>query len=179
MRVCGLDPGEHPGYCWRSFGAVLTATSAPSQDFDLVCVEGQFQARGKASRNGKLISIHHQSPLTLSFTAGLQAGRLSSGLMLVMTPPVWRGLLWSDGGGAFGLSQEATLNRLKQMGAKGSDDEVMAYGLLLAGELVGFAKKGELRNGTPWKLVKQPGRFEVKAVTARTKARAFVKGLKP
>jgi hypothetical protein len=179
MNILGIDPGESPGYCaLLPAGAYVGTRLVLSFNFDLAVCEGQFAAPGKASRNGKRIKVHHQTPLTLSFTAGMQLQAVSAAKKLVMTPPVWRGLLWSDGAGLYGLSQEATLERLRAIGAQGTDDEVMAYGLALAGRYVGLASSGKLRNGQPWKLKKQPGRFEVVIEKQRAKARAFVKALK-
>ena len=183
--ILGIDPGESPGYCWRQDGSVAYLGSGPVPDiaYCVTAVEGQFQApRGKASRDGKKLRVNSKAPLSLALTAGMQLAEPRAKLKLVMAPPVWRGLLWSDGGGLYGLSQEATLNRLRELlspelqGA--SPDEVMAFGICLAAELVGFQKKGQLRNGTPWKLLKQPGRFEVVVEKPRAKARAFVKTLK-
>lgn len=182
--ILGIDPGESPGYCWRHDGRIAYLDSEPPSvgEFDIAAVEGQFQApRGKASRNGKKLRVNSKAPLSLALTAGMQLAEPRAKLKLVMAPPVWRGLLWSDGGGLYGLSQEATLNRLRELlpperqGA--SPDQIMAFGLALAAELVGFNKKGTLRNGTPWKLLKQPGRFEVVVEKPLAKARAFVKGL--
>lgn len=182
MNILGIDPGAKPGYCYRNHGVTINTSKGCSGDFvyDIAACEGQFVApKGKASRDGKALKVHHRTPLTLSFTAGMQLAEVRAELKLVMTPPVWRGILWSDGyAGGYGLSQEATLNRLRELlPFEASDDEVMAFGICLAAEKVGTASKGELRNGTPWKRVKQPGRYELQVEKPKRAARAFVKGL--
>jgi hypothetical protein len=186
MLVCGIDPGANPGYCWRASNGWMLDVKPCDGFFDIAACEGQFVApKGKASRDGKALKVHHRTPLTLSFTAGMQLAEVRAELKLVMTPPVWRGLLWSDGyAGGYGLSQEATLNRLRELlppelAASASDDEVMAFGICLAGERVGTATKGELRCGRPWKRVKQPGRYEIQVEkTHKRSAKAFVNALK-
>ncbi len=182
LSCLGIDPGASPGYAWRSVGGELrVATRPPLGPFSIIAVEGQFQApRGRASRGGEVLSIHHQAPLTLALTAGMQLQAIDAEIKLVMAPPVWRGLLWADGGGRYGLAMVATRNRLLQLEPRlvsATDDEIMAFGIMLAAEAVGNAKAGAMKDGTPWKLVKQPGRFEVKVSTPKAKARAFAKAL--
>jgi hypothetical protein len=186
VLVLGIDPGEKPGYCVLSQSDLFTAKSychalEACGKFDIVAVEGQFIAPKKASRNGAKLKVGHQTVPTLALTAGLQLGEPRAELRLVLGPAVWRGLLWSDSPAIYGLAQEPTLNRLRALApslAEASDDEVMAFGVALAARLVGNNKTGTLRNGTPWKLRKQPGRFEVVIERPKAKARAFVKTLK-
>lgn len=186
MSLCclGIDGGTNPGYCRRWNGHLWVQPDLgawASLQFDVAAVEGQFATRsGFVSRGGKKLKVSLESQLTLAFIAGGQLAVVNARRKLRLSPDVWRGMLWTDGADRT-LSKEATLQRLRDwqpLLRTASDDEVEAFGIATAAELIGLAKKGTLRNGQAWVAKKQKFGEDVKLVSVRGKARAFAKGLK-
>lgn len=184
MRTGAIDPGNSPGFCWSEPGGWGCSTAGlPSIAFDLAIVEWQTVASGGLTRHkGKAFKAHHKTVPTLSMAAGWQLAQVNARRYIAIEPKHWRGLLWDDGAlGLYGLAGEAAIKRLRalQPGLEGhTDDEVEAYGLMLAGEAIGNATTGCLKDGRPWKLKRQVWGFSFDVPnTAKRNANALVKNL--
>jgi hypothetical protein len=178
MIILGIDPGEKPGYCLRRpYAREISRTFLPEWHglrIDIVAFETQHvRKRG---------TVHHKTPLSLAVTAGWQMAQPRASLRLGLPPAIWRGMLWTDGyAGGYGLDGDATIKRLRLwlpelVGA--TEDECEAAGIEAAARMIGVASKGVLRCGQAWKRIKQPWGFRIEAVSARAKARAFIKGMR-
>ena len=184
MNVAAIDPGQSPGYCASSPEGWLCSTQFVfgARTFDLAIVEWQTVATGVTRHKGRAFKAHHKTVPTLSMTAGWQLAQVNAKRYIAIEPKHWRGLLWDDGAlGLYGLAGEAAIARLRTLQpalAGHTDDEVEAYGLMLAGEAIGNATKGVLRDGRPWRLKKQVWGYSFDVPnTAKRNANALVKDL--
>lgn len=169
MIVHGCDPGASAGYCTLvvcATGAHVTLLGPDPNPApcDVLAIEGQYVSRAKRTwHKGRALVVNSRAVPTLSFHAGLIAGRTQAGRILRIEPDVWRALLWADCPAA-----EQAIGRLRRdlgliataatpaAGYGPSDDEVEAYGLARAGAVVGLERRGVTPGGLPWVCEPQP-----------------------
>lgn len=186
LSCLGIDPGRKPGFCHLQEGfSPLLSASDQGIPSDIAACESQFVASGKASRRGKKVRVSSAGIITLAQIAGAQLAAAPAKLKLFLPYDVWTGMLWSDAGAR--LDAEVAITRLRGMLAKelglfaaaaASEDELVAFGVALAGLAIGEAKSGKLLSGQAWKRTKQPLWFCVKLEQVAKKAgRKFAKRL--